>query len=290
MKIKRSTLVLWKKRLMIFLGSALVFSLFYIYFGTSLFTITTYELVGVPDMYKDTSNVRLRAIASQKMVGFIPADKILNYRGMKIKQAVVSILPNTETISLLPIGLHTLRVKVTSYQPLYRIDDTHAITKDGFIYSESQDISTLPLIVVASSTTKETLNDGITSISMVGIDTRTLKSLSTFINKINSVVFKVSKIEIDEYGDISLYDERGMSKLLYRGDADIDKVWSNLVSAIDTNPLKEDLEKNKDKLEYLDARFGNKVFFKFTNAGKTAIIQSHATTTQVTASTTTLLH
>lgn len=282
MKIKRSTLVLWKKRLMVFLGSALVFSVFYIYFGTPLFTVTVYELVDVPNIYKDTITTKLRTIAAQKFLWVIPADKILNYRGMKIKQAIVDVLPNTQTVSLLPVGLHTLRIKVTMYQPLYKIDETHSINEDGFIYTELKDISTLPLLVVASSTKKETIQDGISSVSMTGIDRAKLKSISTLVDKISSVVFKVSKIDIDGYGDITLYDERGISKLLYEGSANIDKIWSNIVSAIDTEPLKSQLENNKDRLEYLDTRFGNKVFFKFTNASKTVIIQSHATTTEAT--------
>ena len=70
---------------------------------------------------------------------------------------------------------------------------------------------------------------------------------------------------------------------MFSGIADTDKVWSNIVSAIDTDPLKSKLLNNKDKLEYLDARFGNKVFFKFTNDGKTAIIPSHDISTSTPA-------
>jgi hypothetical protein len=282
MRIKRSTLTLWKKRFALFCIVASVISLLFVYFKTSIFTITAYELVGVPDMYRDALVAQLKTVSSQKFFGFIPADKILDYRTTKIKEVVVGALPSSQAVKIAPVGLHTIRIKVTSYQPLFKIDDTHAISEDGYIYAESKDMSSLVLLSVASSTKRESKNDGVVSVSMTGIDKTTLSGLVSLITKVDSIIFKVSKIEIDEFDDVSLFDQSGISRIMYVGDANIDKVWSTLVSAIDTDPLKSKLEKNKGNLEYLDARFGNKVFYKFTNDIKTDIIQNHATTTEAT--------
>lgn len=279
MKIKRSTIVLWKKRLILFFVISFIFSLFYIYFRTYAFTLTAYELVGVPDMYKEAIESKLNIIASQKRYKILPSNRALNYNSKAIKSAVVDVLPNSEIVSLLPIGLHTLRVKVTPYIPLFKINEVRGVTKDGIIYSEFKDMSKLPSIFFASSTTYEIVKDGIHSTKVVGVDAAKLNNLSILINKIESVLFTVSKIDIDAYGDISLYDERGISKVVFSGVTDTNKVWSNILSAIDTEPLKSKLLNSKDKLEYLDTRFGNKVFYKFTNNSKTAIIQSYATTT-----------
>lgn len=283
MRIKRRTLVLWKKRLVWSLGGMLVCSVFYVYFRTSLFSITSYELVGVPEMYKDTIETSLFSLASQKSYKIFPSNRVLTYRAEAIKAALVEVLPNTQTVTLLPIGLHTLRVKVVPYEPFFKIDNTHAITQEGVIYTEFKDMSALPEISFASSSLRQEMKkDGIGYTVIAGIDYTKLNTISTLINKINSVIFKVSKIDIDEFGDISLYDASGKGRITFAGQTDIDKVWSNILSAIDTEPLKSKLENNKDHLEYLDARFGNKVFYKFTNTSKTAIIQSHATTTATT--------
>ena len=66
------------------------------------------------------------------------------------------------------------------------------------------------------------------------------------------------------------------------------KVWSTLVSALDTDPLKTKLATDKGKLEYLDVRYGNKVFYRFSdmtfqNKGETGILDDHATPTQATS-------
>ncbi|MCF7843379.1 hypothetical protein K9M47_00595 [Candidatus Gracilibacteria bacterium] len=283
MKIKRSTLVLWKKRLVFFLVTALVMGVFYVYFKTPVFTVTSYEFVGVQEMYKDRIDSNLRTLTSQTRYKVFPSNRIMMYPSKLMKLSISEVLPNSEKIDIVPIGLHTLRVRVTPYEPLFKIDEVHGITKDGVIYTEFKDMSKLSTISIASSTRKEIDRDGIHSTQIEELDTETLSNITKLINKIDTVIFIVRKIDIDASGDISFFDERGISKIIFSGKANTEKVWSNLVSAIDTDPLKSKLMNEKDSLEYLDARFGNKVFFKFTKGDKTAIIQSHATTTATTS-------
>jgi hypothetical protein len=40
-------------------------------------------------------------------------------------------------------------------------------------------------------------------------------------------------------------------------------VWTTFVSAISALPLKEKIEKDLKNLEYIDLRFGNKIFYKW---------------------------
>ena len=283
MRIKRKTFNLWKRRFFIFLGIFCISSLFYVYFKTPFLTITSYELVGVPDSYQQIIQTNLRSIAAEKSYKIFPSNRITSYRGMVIKSSIVSVLPNSETITLRIVGLHTLRITVTTYIPLFKIDDTHAITKEGFVYAELNDIQNLPKIFFAtSSVQEEKYRDGISYFVVPGVDAFKLESLTKLIAKINNVVFVVSNIIVDEYGDIVLQNKEGRSNIIFSGISNVDTVWSNILSAIDTDPLKSKLETKKETLEYLDARFGNKVFYKFTNDTKTVIIESHATTTATT--------
>ena len=283
MRIKRKTFNLWKRRFFIFLGIFCISSIFFVYFKTSFLTITSYELVGVPDNYQQTIQTNLRSIAAEKSYKIFPSNRITSYRGMVIKSSIVSVLPNSQTVTLRIVGLHTLRITVTTYIPLFKIDGTHAITKEGFIYNELNDIQILPKISFATSTMRQEMyKDGISYAIIPTFNHSQLDSLVRLINKINTVVFVVSNIIIDEYGDILLQNKEGGSGIIFSGASNVDTVWSNILSAIDTEPLKSKLETKKETLEYLDARFGNKVFYKFTNDSKTVIIESHATTTATT--------
>lgn len=252
------------------------------YYKTPIFTITSYDIIGVPDLYKETISSNLSLLAQENTYGIIPRNKIFTYHKRAIKQSIVAVLPNTKKIVILPIGFHKLRIKVESYEPIFKIDTTRGVTKDGIIYIEFKDMSNLPTISFSSSTIEEVIRDDSRYYMIKGIDTSILNSLSLFLDKVNTVIFSVAKVTVDGYGDITLYDKHELSKIMFKRETNPDKVWSNILSAIDTEPLKSRLAKEKDNLEYLDARFGNKVFYKFTNNLKTAIIEDHATTTSTT--------
>jgi hypothetical protein len=118
-------------------------------------------------------------------------------------------------------------------------------------------------------------------------------NFASLIEKIQPVLFPVRAVLLDKEGDVTFFNENGSSFIKFSSASDSDKVWSNLVSAIDTEPLKGKLEKNKTDLLYLDIRFGNKVFYKFahdtfTKQSGTAIIGNNdATSTVSTESTST---
>ena len=52
-------------------------------------------------------------------------------------------------------------------------------------------------------------------------------------------------------------------KIILKADADFQNVAENLQAALDTEPLKSKFKNKYSKLEYIDLRFGNKVYDKF---------------------------
>lgn len=284
MKIKRKSLDLLKKVVVRTLIFFCVFVLVYWYFGTGFFSVTSYELIGVESAHKDAVERGLNDIVSKKQYKIFPGDKIFSLPERKMKLFISTTLPDTEHIVLRISGLHTVKVTVTPFVPLFREDESHAITKDAYVYKDLNNLSLYPTLVISSSTKETEVKNGVTLVKIVGVEKADLLAWSSLIQKVNSVLFIVSKVFVDEYGDVYFYDERGMSTIKFSRTTSPDKVWSNIVSSVDTEPLKSKLIANKSTLEYLDARFGNKVFYRFTNEGKTAIIQhNNATSTSTTA-------
>jgi cell division septal protein FtsQ len=154
MKIKRSTLLLWKTIAIRALVAMVVAVSIYGYFLTNFFVVTNYTMTGVPDEYRDIIQRKARESEGKKQFFIIPSDKVLTYNVGALRSAVVQVLPNTKTVSIHPVGLHTMSVTVSTFVPLFRIDDTYAITKDGVVYKETRDTSSLPTFTVASSTTR----------------------------------------------------------------------------------------------------------------------------------------
>ncbi|MFA6608319.1 MAG: hypothetical protein WCT07_00160 [Candidatus Paceibacterota bacterium] len=267
--MKKRTRALFKK---IFIRTSITFLIgatFFVYFKTGFLTIHTYELVGVEEKYQPILKDKFMEYDKQKLYKILPSNRVISYHSKDMKSFIRELLPNTSHVSIYPTSLHTLRISVTSYAPLFKLNNSQAITKEGFIYKELSDISALPTLSYATSS---------------NITPEILSQIEEIIPKISATIFSVQSVFINEYGDIYITNEGGESSVILSKDSDVKKIWSNLVSAIDTEPLKSKLQKEKGELKYLDTRFGNKVFFRFTNTDKTNIISSHDATT--TASTT----
>ena len=73
---------------------------------------------------------------------------------------------------------------------------------------------------------------------------------------------------LEEGGDIAFFFSSPKiisesPKILVKRDSNFEEIAENLHTAVNTEPLKTQLKKNFAKLEYIDLRFGNKVYYKF---------------------------
>jgi hypothetical protein len=265
--MRRKTYLLWKKRLTQGAVVALLAAAFFVYFRTGFFTLDTYTISGAPDMYTEELERDIRLLAEDKILGILPGNRSVSYHDDDIRVLIKETLPNSKDISIYPNNLHTLAVKIVPYEALFSVSETHAISSDGTIYQEIIPIDHLPRITLATSS---------------AVAPVTLVALSKLIQNVDAVLFPVRYVSVDEYNDIRIYDASKKTSIVISSTADMVKVWSNILSAIDTDPLKRKLAEKKETLEYIDTRFGNKVFYKFTNASAPAIIPPHESTTATT--------
>ena len=268
--MKRKTFVKIKLLFLIISIISLFVGIFYVYFRTHLFTIYSYEFSGVEESYQETLKNDFINYEQQKIFLMLPGNRIFSYHAGDIKSDIYKTLPNTSYVKLSITSLHSLKISVESYEPFLKLGDKRAITKNAIIYTEIHNIDNLPLLSFSSTTI---------------ITPEILSQISDITPKISSILFDVKNINVDEYYDIYLNDENNKTSIIFSSKSDIKKIWSTLLSAIDTDPLKSRLKNEKDNLKYLDARFGNKIFYKFTNDAHTIIIPSHdtASTTQATS-------
>jgi hypothetical protein len=94
------------------------------------------------------------------------------------------------------------------------------------------------------------------------------QNLNSFRITLTEMDLKPSSIYVTDEGDVEVYLASkalppNSQKIIYKKDADLELLAENLNFALDTEPLKTDFKQKYSELEYLDLRFGNKVFFKF---------------------------
>jgi hypothetical protein len=263
--MKRKTFNKIRKGFFIIIFAGIIFGIFYVYFKTGFLTIDNYEIVGTKDQYVPTLKEKFEEFDKQKLYKILPGNRVISYHNSEMKSFVHNLLPNTESVSIYPVSLHKIRIAIKPYTPIFKVGESLAMTSTAIIYTEMEDINNLPSFSFASSS---------------NITPVLISKITDIIPKVSTSIFEVKFVNVNEYYDI--YLQGGIdnkSNVILSNIGDSKKVWSNLLSAIDTEPLKSKLKNGKDKLEYLDTRFGNKVFYKFTNDKQPVIIGTHATTT-----------
>ncbi len=264
--MRKRTYVLLKR--LVIRGAILVCCIgaLYIYFRTGIFTVHEYRITGTTEEQAEELRKQFGFLAEQKILGFLPGNRVLSYHDDEIRTLITETLPNTRDIIMYPSGLHTLRIKIQSYTPIFAVSATHAISENGTAYKEIIPLDTFAQLSISTSTE---------------VSQPLLLAMKTLASNVDTVLFKVHYITIDEFNDIRFFDQSKKTNVVVSGGADMARVWSNIVSAIDTDPLKKNLLEKKELLEYVDTRFGNKVFYKFTNTSVPVIIPPHemATTT-----------
>lgn len=258
--MKRRTAVLWKRIILRFMLFILGATALYVYFFTGALTISKYEIIGAPEGYAEKLTTDISYASERKLYYLLPSNRIISYHDDDIRNAIMDTLPNTKDITIYPSGLHEISIKLTQHEPIFSVSETHAISSKGVTYKEIIPLDDFIRLDVSSSTK---------------ISHRKLFEMSDFAEKIGTVLFSVRHISIDGHGDIRFFDSDKGSSIIVKGNASSEEVWSNVLSAIDTDPLKGKLKDNLSNLSYIDTRFGNKVFYKFTNPEDEAIIPPH---------------
>jgi hypothetical protein len=94
------------------------------------------------------------------------------------------------------------------------------------------------------------------------------KQLISFKDILVSIGLKPVALYITDDGDIQVFLSRGDSlitgpKIILKMDADFQNVAENLEAALTTEPLQSKFKNKYSSLQYIDLRFGNKVYYKF---------------------------
>ncbi len=92
--------------------------------------------------------------------------------------------------------------------------------------------------------------------------------LVDFKNTLTTLGLKPASLYVSDDGDIKIFlSSSGKTSLgayvVFKKDDDFKKLTENLEAAIRTEPILSNLKNKSSSLEYIDLRFGNKVYYKF---------------------------
>jgi len=96
-------------------------------------------------------------------------------------------------------------------------------------------------------------------------------SLISFRESLIAMKVKPTSMYMKEDGDVEVYLSSSKMpplapKIIFKSTSDYQKLTENLEAAMGTEPLHSDFRVKYSSLSYIDLRFGNKVYFKFSPA------------------------
>ncbi len=96
------------------------------------------------------------------------------------------------------------------------------------------------------------------------------EKITSFKNTLEGMNIKLSAFLAKEDGDMEFYLSSdpvltNAPKIIFKSDADFEKLAENLQAVMTVEPLKSYFDKKGPSLLYIDLRFGNKVYYKFQN-------------------------
>ena len=233
---------------------------------TPKFVITNIHLVG----NNVTKSEDIQRIVVDDMSGnilwFFPRSNVALYPKKKIELDLLRAIPRLASADLSLTDAHSLTVTVAEREPvaLYCKDVSHPnaptgcyfLDDQGFIFSEAPSFSDGVYHVFSSDPVIDA------PLSTTYLPPATFAPLNPFIKSLNDAGL-YPKVFVSKDGEDDLILSNG-GKIMLKSDADFDLAKSNLTSLIsDPSFLKGGHGLND--LLYIDLRFGNKIFYKFTD-------------------------
>lgn len=219
-----------------------------------------------------------------RYVWLFPKTNIFLYPKNKIKLDLSNQFKRLKDINLSIENQKTLVISVTERIPKYtwcgalpiannNKEKCYFLDESGYIFDEAPYFSGEVYFKFYGLTD---LNNGNPSGSY--FFQKDFGNLILFKESIENMGLKPVILYIKENNDATIYLSKGKiaplgPEIIFKKDSDFQKIAENLKAALETEPLKSEFKNKYSSLLYIDLRFENKVYYKFTNEqlrGKTS--------------------
>lgn len=274
LKKQRQKVSLSKILLFLFALSIVIFFLAYISRMAGL-NISSVEITG----NKVIDTEILKAIVEKEIQGkylwFFPRTNVLFYPKNDIKNELSNRFKRLKDINFSIRDREILVVSMTERAGLYTWcgitlpeintaeQKCYFLDKDGYIFDEAPYFSGEVYFKFYGETILD--DNGIPSGSY--FSPHIFSELILFKETLETIGLKPVVSYIENNGDIKILlarkNESIGPEIIFKADADFQKLAENLQAALTTEPLQSNFDKKYSSLLYIDLRFGNKVYYKF---------------------------
>ena len=272
---KRKRRVFWRKVFLITFGFLVIIGIFSYVSRNAKVNIYTVEISG--NEIIDTKLIK--EIVDEKLIGYylklFPKTNFLLYPKGAIKDELGNRFKRLKNISFELKDINTLKISVAERTALYtwcgenlpelNMDEQtcYFLDESGFIFDEAPYFSGEVYLRFYGL-------DGINLENPAGFyfSRKIFNNLITFKKNIEEMGLKPRAFYVSGDGEVkmllSIAGARKNPEIIFKADTDFNKVAENLQAALDTEPLLSKFKIQYSFLQYIDLRFGNKVYYKFS--------------------------
>lgn len=237
---------------MSFLASVLILGgLVFWFFYSEEFKIKEIIMEGAPDFQKEKLLAEIEDIMASKVFYVIPQNCFFSFPAEKARWRLTDNFLNLKNIEVEKIFPFAISVRAEERKPVavLCLPNCFFVDETGFIFGDAPFFS--PGIFVKFFDKRAIKPEKGNFL----LETNDFKRMLDFANRLKDF-FSVSSIILENEKVYKLYAETGQY-LIVDGGEDWALTYNNLVAFFN-----EMVKNDKDKFEYIDFRFGNKIFFK----------------------------
>lgn len=150
------------------------------------------------------------------------------------------------------------------FQDRFLERECYFLDNSGFIFDKSPQFSTGVYFTFYSKIEDKN------PIGQYILDFEFLKNINLLVDAVEDKGLPVHSLLEKEEGQYELLFNietllSDYPKLMFTSDQTIDEVYNKFISIVDENPFKKDFLEKGNKLEYIDARFKNRIFYRFAD-------------------------
>lgn len=255
--------------------------LFAIALGAVLVLIGLYKLLHLPGMRvvnfsiqggEAKTEAEILEFLQRETLGdalrFIPKDNIFLISTRSIEESLLSEFPSLETVSVKKELFHTLFVSLTERTPwaifctrnealAAGIQEAHRscfyIDRTGILFRKAPVVEGNLILTISSDQPSQDLGD-------IALDAATIAEFEAIAKALKDRAgLRVSGFELKQNApkDYWVRVDEGFRVIATRG------VSYQTMAEVVRTVLEQEIQGDRKKLDYIDARFGNKVFYKF---------------------------
>ena len=202
-------------------------------------------------------------------LGLFSRKNIFLYPRRAIKDAIHKRFSQVKNITISFKNFHTIYITIEEYKPsavwcsekngksgVIFTDNCYFMDEAGYVFGQSPQFSgnVYPRYYGLISSTS--------SIGSQYLSADDFRTLNAFVSKVSSLGLASRRVVAEEDDTFKMYLENG-GTILFSAKVGLEKTLENLQSVLSSSSLSRKGDSPLSGLDYLDLRFGNKIFYKF---------------------------